>query len=227
MLGKKQNKLFLQKKINEDLEFQLQNVRVEVQEETLTTISKELHDNIGQLLSSAKMLLAVALKDIDSSKKILITTEETISKAASDLRSLSKVWDKDWINRFSLVDNLSNEIARGNKSKHICYNFSCQCFVTINPDKQLILYRIIQESMQNAIKHANPTKIDVYLEEVNGYLVTRISDNGDGFDLDNTRKGSGMVNIENRVRLLRGYVKWESSINIGTCLTVGVPNKII
>ena len=86
--------------------------QIEVQEATLSILSKELHDNVGQLLSSSKMLLGITHRNMTDTPETLTIAEETLGKAINELRSLSKSIDKEWLEQFSLIDNLTTEIKR-------------------------------------------------------------------------------------------------------------------
>ena len=84
--------------------------QLEVQERTFATISQEIHDNIGQLLSSAQMLLGVSLRTDPT--EIVVSAQNTLGKALQELRSLSKSLDSEWLDSFNLLDNLVAESER-------------------------------------------------------------------------------------------------------------------
>ncbi len=102
--------------------------QLETHESTLHQISEELHDNIGQLLSSTKMLLGITGMNMDNTPDTLKTAEATLGKAIQDLRALSKSLNKEWLHQFNIVDNLKMEVDRINASRTIgavLYYFHC------------------------------------------------------------------------------------------------------
>ncbi len=100
-------------------EQQLLQSQIEVQEATFSALGKELHDNIGQLLSSTKMLLGITQRNMPNTPDTLMTAEETLGKAINELRSLSKSLTKEWLEQFKLIENLQPEVARINSANEI------------------------------------------------------------------------------------------------------------
>ena len=103
---------------------ELLQTQLETQESTFYQISQELHDNIGQLLSSTKLLIGItkmciAQNDFTNVPDTISTAEQTLSKAIQDLRSLSKSLNKEWLHQFNLVENLEEEIKRINAARNI------------------------------------------------------------------------------------------------------------
>jgi len=222
---KRQQKHFLEiETMNEAFEKQLMRSQIEVQEATLSVLGKELHDNIGQLLSSTKMLLGVTERKLVNPPDTLLIADETLGKAINELRSLSKSLDKEWLEQFNFIDNLTAEVSRVNASGDLSISFSHPVFLPLNAEKQIILFRIVQEAMQNALKHAQAKSIQVTVVEMLDTLVIRITDNGKGFNIsDNKFNGVGINNIRNRTALLGGSVQWKSSIDEGTTILIQLP----
>ena len=109
---KKQLRYLLERKeMNSQFQKELLKTRLESQEETLTKLSAELHDNIGQLLSSSKLLIGVAGRDLPTSSEPLRLADETISKAIRELRSMSKSLSTE-------VEMLMNIVASNNLNKN-------------------------------------------------------------------------------------------------------------
>ena len=93
--------------------------QLETQEYSFNQISQELHDNIGQLLSSTKLLLGIAAMELKEVPDPLKTAEQTVGKAIQDLRALSKSLSKEWLHQFNLVQNLEAEKERINAARNI------------------------------------------------------------------------------------------------------------
>ena len=95
-------------------EQELLQSKLETQEQTFQQIGKELHDNVGQLLSTSRMLLGLTERSLPNPPDTLLTANATLGEAISELRSLSKSLDKEWLEQFSFTDNLQTEISRIN-----------------------------------------------------------------------------------------------------------------
>jgi signal transduction histidine kinase len=219
----RQNKLYLQQKAMEELEKQLLQSQIEVQEATLTALGKELHDNIGQLLSSSKMLLGVTLRNMDKAPGPLATAYDTLSKAITELRALSRSLDSEWLQQFNLIDNLTTEVARNNAASALQIHFTHPESIPLKAGQQILLFRMVQEAIQNAVKHAEASNIYIAIDEGGTNLNITVSDDGKGFIVENAlAKGAGMNNIRHRTRALGGNVHWHSG-STGTILSIHLP----
>ena len=195
----------------------------EVQEATFSVLSKELHDNVGQLLSSSKMLLGITQRKIDIIPETLIIAEETLGKAIQELRSLSKSLDKEWLQQFNLIDNLETEIKRINSGLMLEIHFSYQGKLLLSPEEQIILFRIIQEALQNAIKHSEAKNITINIESGAGNISVSIADDGKGIEKD-LGNGLGIRNMQYRTKMLGGNITWHNP-GKGALITIQLPTK--
>lgn len=198
--------------------------QIEVQEATFAGLAKELHDNIGQLLSSTKMLLGITQRNLGTSPDTLTIAEETLGKAISELRSLSKSLDKEWLEQFDFIYNLEAESSRINEAKHLQISFTHPGKLALKPDEQIILFRIVQEAMQNAMKHADPRTILVHLTVAKEKLRVLIKDDGHGFNESHQKEGMGIRNMKHRTKLLGGNINWNSTGN-GSSVIIELPNN--
>ena len=208
----RQNKLFIQTKAIEQLERQLLQAQVEIHENTLNAISRELHDNVGQLLSSSKMLMRVASRNPERAEGALKNADELIGSAISAIRSLSKAFNKDYLRQFSLIENLQTEITRNNIHSDILIHFEHPGDLPLEADDQIILFRIIQEAIQNAIRHSGAKNIRINIFTNGDLIDISIADDGHGFEPNNkVQTGVGIVNINARVKTLGGDIVWQSN----------------
>jgi len=205
-----------------ELEKQLMQSQIEVQEDTFMTLGKELHDNIGQLLSSSKMLLGVTMRNTHNSPDTLNTAYETLSTAIIELRSLSRSLDSQWLRQFNLIENLKTEVIRHNITPGLRIHFSHPDTLPLNSDQQILLFRIVQEAMQNAIKHAGAANINITMAENPARLDISVADDGKGFDPGSAKKGAGLNNIRHRSHALGGTARWQST-PAGTTLYIQIP----
>lgn len=207
----KRNNLYLQQEaLKEDFDKQLLQSRVEVQESTLHTLSMELHDNINQLLGSAHNLLQVGFRELDKVPPTIKEASDTLLKASSDIRTLSRSFNKEWLEKFDLIENLTSEINRMNRYGKIKFHLSGIDFVTMSNQKQLLLFRIVQEAFQNCIKHAKPANIFISLLKEDLNLIITIEDDGIGIDPTLQKDGMGMMNMRQRTLLMGGSIVWKA-----------------
>jgi signal transduction histidine kinase len=204
---------------------ELLKTQLETQENTFRQIGEELHDNVGQLLSSTRILLVIAQRSIAQPPESLQTAIETLATTIQDLRSLSKALNKEWLERFNLIDNLCHEVQRINLSGavHVTVD-ATEDRVSLHPEAQVMLFRIIQEALHNGIKHSEARSIDISLANQGPDILIRVRDNGKGFDPDATQSnGVGRINMIHRTKLLNGTIGWESAPSAGTLVTICIP----
>jgi signal transduction histidine kinase len=208
--------------MNDEFEKQLLRSQVEVQETTFTTLGRELHDNIGQLLSTTKMLLGISEKDFTLLPPTYITAKETLGKAIQELRSLSKSLDKEWLQQFNFIENVQNEVKRINCSQELQVHFFCDCEVLLSVEKQIILFRIVQEAIQNSVKHSSAKNLSIQMAATDTLTVT-VTDDGIGMPSAEISKGMGLFNMKQRASLLGGSITWNASETGGTSILIKVP----
>lgn len=201
--------------------------QLEIQEQTLKHISQEIHDNIGQTLSLAKLNLNTipAEKQAGLSEKIT-HTKDLVSKAIQDLRSLSKTLNTDTVLSPGLINAVEFELAQLQRSGV----FTTELNIIGTPQKldskkELILFRMLQEAVNNTIKHSGANEIKVTME-YNDSLTLTIADNGQGFTQLATRgfeEGLGLKNMRNRAALIGGTLGIQSNNNTGTQISITLP----
>lgn len=206
-----------------EFEKQLMQSQLETREETFYQLGEELHDNIGQLLNSTKLLIGVSQRTIPNPPDTLITANETLGKAIQELRSLSKSLNKEWLEQFNFIENLEAEVARINSARSLQLHLSHPGSLHLQADKQIILFRIVQEILQNAMKHARAKNINITVKESGTSLTITIKDDGSGFKETASAKGVGLLNIKHRTHLLDGTVQWQSFIGSGTAVIIQIP----
>lgn len=208
-----------------DFEKQLLQSQLETQEETLNQLSIEIHDNVGQLLNSTKLLIGVTQRSLTESPDTLAMADETLAKAIQELRSLSKALNKEWLQQFNFIENLEAEINRINAAKNLQIHLLRPVSLSLKPDEQTILFRIVQEILQNSIKHAQAKNIEIKMKEDAQQLTIYIADDGTGFSESDVTKSVGILNVKHRTKLLGGTAEWQSSLTNGTSVTIQLPIK--
>jgi signal transduction histidine kinase len=201
--------------------------QLEIQEQTFRNISQEIHDNIGQVLSLAKLNLNTL--SFEASPDKIALTEELLGKAINDLRDLSKSMHPEKISDIGLVNSIRHELFLVQKAAKISTELVTDGNeLKIGNEKSIIIFRMIQESLHNAIKHAKAKNITVTTNQDAHKLMIDIIDDGIGFDmgkLKNTETGIGLKSIEQRCALIGASFKINSSIGSGTSVQLIINNN--
>lgn len=213
-----QNRLKMDQ-IKSEHEKTLLNIENEIQQDTLSHVGRELHDNIGQLLSLAKLYLNSSKPEKQSEGK------EYLNQIIQEVRALSKSLNLDWVESISLEEFIQNQLEKI-KASGLCETElqSEEEFGKLEKDQKLILIRVIQECLNNAIKHASPTLVLVSLSRNEQNRIIRIVDNGLGFDTNIPSTGSGMYNLKKRMGTIGGKFFVTSIPGNGTEIKLELPN---
>jgi two-component system, NarL family, sensor kinase len=179
--------------------------QLEIQEQTLATISQEIHDNIGQVLSLAKLNLNTLLVQ-PAGKPKLDSTVQLVSKAISDLRDLSRSLHGDRITELGLHEAIAAEMKIIQNTGQFATSMQTRGSIyRLEPQPEMVLFRMVQEALHNAIKHSNATTISVLMDYQPDLLTLTISDDGKGFSpqaLEAAQKGIGLKSMQNRATLI-------------------------
>jgi len=209
-------------------ELELTKAQIEVQDQTMETIATDLHDNIGQLLSVTSLTLASInlTNQVKAAEKITVA-HELVNRSIVELRHLARLMQASTIIELGLEDAIRNELAYIEKSGRYKVSFQCENFNKINTpeDKEIIIFRICQELLNNILKHANATEIKVSLSACSHKIILQVADNGKGFKNipDRTdNKGIGLQNIKKRTAILGGTIIFLDQER-GSAIEISVP----
>ncbi|WP_293308233.1 sensor histidine kinase [Pedobacter sp. UBA5917] len=206
---------------------QLLQSRLEMQEQTFDIISQEIHDNVGQILSLAKLQLSIAEQNETGNKPLITEIKGNVGNALTDLRDIAKSLSTSRIQELTLLQAVEQELQRIGKAGVL------KCSVEVRGDEQqvaeqkkIIVFRIVQESLQNILKHAGASKINVGFDFLSQKLKITIEDDGVGFSSGENEKmetGLGLQNIVKRASLIMGEATIISAINSGTKIILIIP----
>ncbi len=218
---KRKNYLLMQQQeAQKKFETAIAETQIEIREETLRNISWELHDNIGQLLTLAKIQVNIAQDDPDKLQEVT----DTITKSLTELRSLSKLINPDAIKSLNLTEAINLEIERFNRMQFINASITSNQEIQPLDDKiEIIIFRILQEFFTNTIKHSKASNLNVNVHYDEEKIVIHASDDGVGFNNandSNAKRGIGLSNIENRCKLIGATVTIDSEEGKGTAMTL-------
>lgn len=228
---KKTAYLIAQRETKIRFEDEITKSKLEIQEQALQNISWEIHDNVGQLLSVAKMQLNIlqsGLPETEQSKVFEIG--EIVGKSLQELRGLAKSLNPETIKNKGLVASVTHEINRFNRLNFV----NAKLIVSNNPyslsnEKEIILFRILQEAFNNTLKHSKAKILTVELNYKPVGLEIIAEDDGVGFDVSNpaNNEGIGLLNMESRTKLIGAAFEIKSGKNKGTKLIINCPKEKI
>jgi signal transduction histidine kinase len=185
---------------------ELLKTRIEMQEQTLRHVSREIHDNITQVLSFIKLDLAMINTIEEQQKQGKINDiRELVSQAITDLRDLSKSLSFEHITKLGLVKTIEMEAARLNKSGIVKAIVSTEgAIIPLGEQRELVLFRIFQEALNNSLKHSGAKLFKIDLQYYPQLFNLTLEDNGKGFSAGSGESGdgSGLRNMETRAALI-------------------------
>lgn len=218
---------FIQEKhfMEQQIENQLLKSKVEIQEHTLTQICREIHDNIGQVLGLIKLNLYSAMNTYKDEK--LIEAHTLIGEAISDLRNLNKTFNPQFVHQEGLMRAIAHEVGIIRRSGRYDIRFEQEGDADfIKGEKEVILFRMIQESIQNVLKHAQATTIEIKAKADMDTAMFSVSDNGKGFYINLPDvKGFGLTNLEERARLIDADLEIFSYPGAGTNVIIHIKDN--
>lgn len=199
---------------------------INAQEKERTELAYELHDNVNQILSSSKLMLEVAAEKSDLGNDFTKRGLNYLQDAINEIRKISHNLTPASLRDISLEVAVEDVVQSVNATGKLKIKYSQKTDALkkeIEPEKQLAILRIIQEQLNNILKHAQASEatISLFLNEYN--LALEIQDNGQGFDPLTTKKGLGFHNMFNRVEYYQGTIQFITSDGKGCLLRIEVP----
>ena len=219
----------LEAELNEQLlsrQKQITEAVILAQEKERTEIGKELHDNVNQILGASNLYINSAMTDEGMRQELLERSTELVSNAINEIRKISKSLITPGLREIGLVESIEDiiddlRVAGDKLAVHLdLQNISED---QIEDPRKLAVFRIVQEQLNNIVKHAQATRVLIRLSGEEDHIVLTVSDNGVGFDVSRYRKGVGITNIISRAELFNGKVEIVSSPGEGCTMTVNLP----
>lgn len=208
-------------------------VQLEIQNQTLQHISGELHDNIGQLLTLVRLKLNMLEVEETITPKQIEEVNEVVEKTIYELRGLSKSLDGDFVKNFGLVESLSHELGRIRSTGKYQTEILTEGEVyRLEGQKEIVLFRVMQEILSNTLKHAKAKYIKVTLQFTPAHFSLTVQDDGKGFDYEAvlgremSQSGAGLRNIQRRTEMLGGTCSFQTAQGEGTKVHIQLPSLI-
>lgn len=208
------------------------NAVIEGQEEERMRIARDLHDRLGSMLSTVKLLFSALEEKIDRNQE---KNQEQYTKANSlldeacvEIRRISHNLGSGMVANFGLeraVAELCESIDQSGQISCKASSFGMENKLKL--DIEIGIYRMIQEAVNNAIKHANAQSIEVQLNQTEDEVIIMVEDNGKGFNYREAdlKEGMGLGNIKNRAEKLGGTFNVDSAVGRGSTLVIEIPLK--
>ena len=202
---------------------------MEAEENERERIAKDLHDGVGQMMSAAKMNLSAFESEINfnstEQKKAFATIINLLDDSCKEVRTVSHIMMPNALLKNNLgiaIHDFTEKLSSKNLQVHVSTEGLDE---RMDSNVETVLYRVIQECVNNVIKHAGATTLDISLIRDKDGISGTIEDNGKGFDITDKEQfeGIGLKNILTRIEYLKGTVDFDSSPGRGTVVALHVP----
>ena len=201
--------------------------QIEIKEQTLQYISRELHDNLGQIASLIKINLnTLQLTDPEKANEKIEDAKYLTRQLIADIKSLSVSMGNDRILQTGLANAIKAEVERLNRTGEFIATFDISGTINvIDNDKSVILFRIAQEVLNNIVKHSRATQLTINLSFTEKLFTLALKDNGIGFNVDEKLRalGAGLRNLTARALLINAQLHIQSLPGNGTTITIELP----
>ena len=211
------NELEKQKAINQ--------ATVDSQELERTEIGKELHDNVNQILTTTKLYLDLALSNSELKNELIEKSNKNIISVINEIRQLSRSLMDPTIGDLGLIDSINDLIENINLTRRLHVSLVADKELELLLDKRykLTIFRIIQEALNNAMKYAKASTVVICFKLHGNNMIVTIQDDGIGFEPALVKMGAGLKNIQNRIYLMSGTYRIESSPKQGCKIVINFP----
>jgi two-component system, NarL family, sensor kinase len=202
---------------------------VEAEENERKRIAGDLHDGVGQMMSAAKMNLSAMEAEIpfanDNQRKVYEKVLTLVDESCKEVRSVSHNMMPNALLKSGLASAIREFINQIDTRVIKIDLYTEGLNEKLDSNVETVLYRVVQECVNNVIKHAGANHLDISLIKDKDGIAATIEDNGKGFDASDKNKfeGIGLKNIKTRIEYLKGNVEWNSTIGNGTVVAIHVP----
>lgn len=206
--------------------------KLEIQEQTLDHIAKELHANFSQLVSLININLSEILpQSAEETKSSIIETKSLAKQLLSELKTLSASLNTDHIMHIGFERALNNELNRflNTKKYEVTFTKKGQEY-RLNPAREIILFRLCQEILNNSLRYSKAHKIDATIDYMPEVFKLELSDDGIGFDPEaifnsKEQNSTGIINIHKRASLINAIIEVISNKGKGTKYIITIPHE--
>lgn len=231
MIGAAQNitdrKRLEQELLQKELDKQkfISQATIDTQEEERREIGKELHDNVNQVLTTTKLYLDLSLSSPELKDELIKKSTKNIIYVINEIRQLSRSLMDPSIGDLGLIDSINDLVENINITRklHVSVTADTELEKKLDESQKLTIFRILQEAMNNTIKYAQATSVQLNIKKNKKMLELTIVDDGVGFNPATVKKGAGLKNINNRVYLANGKLQIDSAPGKGCKIVINFP----
>lgn len=204
---------------------QLGSSIIKAQENERNRWAEELHDNVSQLLTVVNLYLGNTEVNNEKNVSMITLAKQMVTEAQQEIRMLSAAIKPPQFSLTSLQQSIEKLISNIHKAKNIDIQLETEQFqeFELREEQMLMIYRIVQEQLNNILKYAEAKNIEITLSMRNQQVHILIHDNGKGFDQKLMKAGLGFRNIRTRLQLFNGQLKVDSSPGNGCSLSASFP----
>jgi len=219
--------------LKNEMQRQMLESALEVQEVERVRIAKDLHDEVGAMLSVTKMSFNQLLRKLDSAEDLAVMgkqTRELLEQSIGQVRRISKELVPSTLEEFGLILSVDEFIQKVHLASTSSFTFNHEGISAkerFDKKIELTIYRLIQELVNNALKHSEAKEITLTLTKDNNKIIFNFTDDGKGFDFADIRNdpksGLGLRNMESRLSVINGTIEVKSAIGQGTKTIIEIP----
>lgn len=200
-------------------------------------IGRELHDDVGQLLTFINMTASALEKNLagDEQENRAIALRAAANEALGKVRDLALMLRPPQLDAQGLEAALDVHLERFLQDSGVSFSLRCQGLGSVeseqrpDPDVEIALFRVVQEAVTNVVRHASATHVDIRISVFEGCVELKLVDDGGGFDVERTLQGAntaGVLGMRERTLLLGGEFQLQSALGVGTELSVRLPRAV-
>lgn len=220
--NRNQKKIAKEKMEQEKLRYKM---IIEAEEKERTRIAKDLHDSLGQMLAALKMNLN-SLSINNSADGQLVKTTQILDDTISEMRSISHAMMPESLVKNGLAKALM-DISNHVEKNQTQVNVNVENWRGWNSTGEYVLYRIVQELLNNTLKHAQAKNVNIELNQFEDEINLIYEDDGIGFDINTIKSdGIGLQNMNNRISSINGHIEFDSKPGVGTTAIISVPLNV-
>ncbi|RYZ49148.1 MAG: PAS domain-containing sensor histidine kinase [Sphingobacteriales bacterium] len=198
---------------------------ITAQETERSKLGQELHDNVGQVLTTVKLYVEMLRDGILQTPDLFNKALDHLQQSIDEIRRISKRLSAPTLGSITLIESIKELVESINLTRrvHILYDIDGVSTKEVNQKVHLAIYRIVQEQLNNIIKYAEATEVRILIKKVEAHLSLSIQDDGKGFDLKARREGIGLNNMKTRAESLGGSFKLSTQPAKGCRIDVSIP----
>lgn len=198
---------------------------IKAQENERNRWAEELHDNVSQLLTVVNLYLSNTVVTQEKNISMISQAKQIVNEAQQEIRMLSATIKPPQFSLMTLQQSIEKLIADINRVKNTSIHFASAEFneSELKDEQLLMIYRIVQEQLNNILKYAEAKQINIKLQTINEQVHLSIRDDGKGFDKKQMKAGLGFRNMQSRLQLYNGHMKLSTSPGKGCSVNVSFP----